>query len=147
MPIDRPRRFELTLSEVERATGNDVRVRPPDARLPVLDGEHITLVVAGNTVVAGSSDFETLTGLDASTGAQRWQLNPRRGSILDLMTVADGVVYLAFLTGQVSAIDPVGGQILWSTAEAPSLTFWTYPAVGATRLYASAQNGFYSLKR
>ena len=126
---------------LDRATGNDVWVY-----LKAPGQDMSTVVVAGTTVVVASGD-ETLTGLDANTGVQLWQVNPHRGSISSLMTVADGVVYLSFNSGQLSALDPVGGQLLWSTAWTDSLQFVSFPAVDATRLYAPALNGFYSLRR
>ncbi|MBI2796683.1 MAG: PQQ-binding-like beta-propeller repeat protein [Gemmatimonadetes bacterium] len=132
---------------LDRGTGSITWVTTRDARLGAFQGDWRPVVVAGDVAVVGSSGFGTLAGLEVATGAERWQIDPKRGSFLDLMTVADGVIYLAFLPGELAALDPQTGQLLWQTPSGTANTYWTYPAVDATRLFASGVAGLYALRR
>ena len=131
---------------LDRVTGAAVWTTPRPAGLRSTQGDSRRLVVSGHLVVVGST-LELMTALDAATGVPLWEVNLRRGSLLDPMTEKDGIVYLSFISGQLAALEPATGRILFETARSDSLFFWTYPAVDSNTLYGSAEHGFYALRR
>ncbi|MBI2796410.1 MAG: PQQ-binding-like beta-propeller repeat protein [Gemmatimonadetes bacterium] len=132
---------------LDRSSGSDVWVIPRPATLRPYEGEWRPLVIVGDVVVLGSN-LASLTGLNAATGAERWKISlTTTGSQLDPMRVAGGTVYLQLGSGQLAALDPVAGRLLWTTNRSNSLLFWTYPAVDSTTLFTAGELGFYALRR
>lgn len=55
-------------------------------------------------------------------------------------TVSDGTIYIGTRNGAVAAIEAATGRINWETTLASDAAVNTTPAVGATRVYAGAEN-------
>ena len=70
--------------------------------------------VASDSVVAFPSLYGDLTGYDAKTGKQLWQVDTGR-SITGAPALLDGVVYVANHGGQVLAIQLADGKTLWTS--------------------------------
>lgn len=101
---------------LDRSSG-DTRWTAP--RLAGLGGPQASdlrpLAVAGSIVVAGSSTA-FVTGYDAQTGAQLWQVNGGQGSSSNDLATDGTRVYVPYNNGYLAELDPQRGAINWIRA-------------------------------
>jgi PQQ-like domain len=82
-----------------------------------LPGERIEVVGVNDVVVVANADRGAwVTGLDASTGDERWSVRTGRGDSLGELLVVDDVVLVTSVgrSPRIRAIDPADGEVLWS---------------------------------
>lgn len=131
---------------LNRATGAIVwtSARPADE---VAFNDQRPVILAGEVLVVGS-DRPRLTGLEPGTGAQRWEVGARNGSV-NYPLASDGTrVYVTDASLGLSAFDAATGTLVWSvTATAVDGGIVPYPYADATQLYVSGVHGFWALKR
>ncbi|MBI2796319.1 MAG: PQQ-binding-like beta-propeller repeat protein [Gemmatimonadetes bacterium] len=131
----------------DRITGDEVWKRDRPAALRPTEGDDQRLVVANGVVVVASAGLTTLSGLDAATGAQLWQRSPGRGSIVSPMTAVGDVVYLTYLSGQLSAVNAQNGATLWEVSVGAQDPLWMSPAADTSYLFVPGAHGFYAIRR
>lgn len=87
-----------------------------------------------------------VVGIDVATHQEVWRVaNGWLGSVaLDDFTLADGVVYVPYVSGFLVAIDVATGEVLWQTRDYRRGLAWP-PAAAGDRVIAAGGSGFWAL--
>lgn len=129
---------------LDQGTGNILWIAPALAGLPNLPssltyGDDRPIAVSGHVVAAGSTSGY-LTGYDARTGAQMWQVYPWIGSIaLTRMSSDETTFYVRSIGGQIAAFDAQTGREEWRISGS---RFLNGPAVDTDLLYAAGDAAY-----
>lgn len=87
-----------------------------------------------------------VVGIDLDTQQEVWRVpNGWLGSAgLDDFTVANGIVYVPYVSGYLAAIDALTGTVLWQTRDYRHGLAWP-PAAAGDRIFAAGRSGFWAL--
>ena len=133
-----------TIYAMDRNDGTIVWVSPRPSDEGGFDDQRPVMVV-GDMVVVGS-DRPVITGLDASTGAERWRLASSAGSVSYEMGTDGSRAYIVDAGLYLSAIDPMVGRVLWNIGSQAG-DFSPYPIIDGDRVYVGGLGGLYALRR
>ncbi len=95
---------------------------------------HASPVLAGGAVFFYAS--ARLYALDAATGAERWHRDLEAGNWLAL-TYSDGRLFAAGAGGNLFALDPDDGDVLWQVTPPPNVSGWSFLGALNGMLFAS----------
>ena len=71
------------------------------------------MALAYDRVYVATVDVGTVYALDPETGEILWKSPPLDGSVITLLEVKDGRLYLDTTVGKIAIIDVSTGQLLW----------------------------------
>lgn len=133
-----------TIYAMNRADGTIAWISPrPDYEVS-FDDQRPVLVV-GDVVVVGS-DRPVITGLDASSGAERWRIANPLGSVSYEMGTDGSRAYVVDANLSLSAVDAAEGAVLWKIGSRAG-DFAPYPVIDGDRVYIGGTSGLYALRR
>jgi outer membrane protein assembly factor BamB len=130
---------------IDKTTHAETWVAP---RLADVQGLEDTrpIILAGALVVAGSTALE-LTGYDASTGRQVWQVNGGQGSSSNPLATDGTVVYVPFFNGILGAFDASSGGQHWLRSAPNKGSFAPSPVIGSDGIFAPSSIGLVALPK
>lgn len=104
------------------------------------------LILVGNVLVAGSL-ARYLTGYDAATGRQLWEVNGGQGSAGNPLAT-DGIsVFEPFNNGVLGAFDGATGSKRWLRSAPDNGSFTSYPLVIDEVVYAPSTRGLVAIRK